>query len=85
MLLTAYPKGRPPHNVVIYKGSHYVAMSKAFALYFMHSPVAKDLVDWFSDTLIPDEFIWPTLNHNAHLLAPGAYKGKCKQQYDIYL
>ncbi len=78
MLLTLYPKSTPPHNITIYKGSNQVAMSRAFALYFMHSPVSKDLMTWFADTLAPDEYVWPTINHNAHLLAPGAYKGKSR-------
>ncbi len=84
MLLTLYPKGSPPHDVTIYKGNTGVALSRAFAMYFMHSPLATDLTAWFADTLAPEEYIWPTINHNAHLLAPGAYKGKCGEYHVIY-
>ena len=52
-----------------------VAMSRDFAVYFLSNPLARDLVEWFADTLAPDEYIWPTLNHNPHLLAPGGYTG----------
>jgi hypothetical protein len=75
MMLTIYPKGRPPHNATVYKGSNQVVMTREFAIYILHSRVARDLLEWFSDTLAPDEYLWPTLNHNPHLLAPGAYKG----------
>ena len=37
---------------------------------------SKNLMSWFADTLAPDEYIWPTLNHNPQLHAPGSYKGK---------
>ena len=76
MMLTIYPKSKPPHNVTVYKGSNQVVMTREFAIYILHSKVAQDLLDWFSDTLAPDEYLWPTINHNAHLHAPGAYKGK---------
>ena len=40
---------------------------------------SRDLLSWFSDTMAPDEYVWPTLNHNPQLHAPGAYKGEITQ------
>jgi len=37
---------------------------------------SRELLRWFSDTMAPDEYIWPTLNHNPQLHAPGSYKGQ---------
>ena len=76
MLITIYPKSKPPHNVKIYKGSDQASLSREFVEYVTKSPVARDLIDWFADTLCPDEYLWPTINHNTHLKAPGSYKGK---------
>jgi|SRR6218665_224972 len=76
MLMTIYPKGYPPYNITIYKGSNQVAMTRAFALYFLYSKVSQDVIEWFRDTYAPDEYIWPTLNHNPQLHVPGSYKGK---------
>lgn len=75
-LLTLIPKSRPPYNVTIYKGSNQAALTRAFVVHFMYSGIAHELIDWFADTLAPDEYIWPTLNHNPQLHAPGSYKGK---------
>ena len=36
---------------------------------------AHDLLDWMSDIKIPDEHFFQTLNHNPHILAPGAFSG----------
>lgn len=75
MFITIYPKSNPPYNVTIYKGSNQVAISRPFAVYLLKSKVARDLLEWFTDTMAPDEYLWPTLNHNPHLLAPGGYLG----------
>ena len=50
-------------------------MTRDFANYVLTSKIAKDLIDFFADTMAPDEYIYPTLNHNAHLNAPGGYLG----------
>lgn len=75
MLMTIYPKGYPPYNITIYKGSNQVVMTRSFALYFLYSKVSQDVIEWFRDTYAPDEYIWPTLNHNPQLHAPGSFKG----------
>jgi hypothetical protein len=74
-IITLLPKSSPPFNVTVYKGSNQVALTRAFVVYFMHSRHSLELVEWFADTLAPDEYIWPTLNHNVQLNAPGAYRG----------
>ena len=74
-LFTLIPKQGPPGNVTIFKGSNQVAVTRSFIVYFLRSRESLELVEWFADTLAPDEYIWPTLNHNPHLRAPGGYKG----------
>lgn len=75
MVPTFWPKGIPPHNITLYKGCNQVALTRAFVVFFLFSRQSRDLVEWLADTMIPDEYIWPTLNHNPHLHAPGSYKG----------
>lgn len=77
---TFFLKDAPPYNITIYKGSNNVAMSRAFAVYFMYSKRSRDIVEWFADTDVPDEYIWPTINHNPHLYAPGSYKGNPEEK-----
>ena len=76
MLPTVFPKGKPPHNVTIYKGSNQAVLTRKFVEYLLFNKTAIDLLDWFRDTLAPDEYLWPTINHNPHLRAPGGYTGK---------
>ena len=64
---------------------YQVAITRDFALYFMKSKISQDIFNWFADTLAPDEYIWPTLNHNPHLRAPGGYKGKSYVVFYILL
>ena len=84
MIVTIYPKSSPPHNVTVYKGSNQGALSRPFAVYLLKSPVTRDLMTWFSDTLAPDEYLWPTLNHNPHLQVPGAYMGKIESRLVLH-
>ena len=77
MLPTVFPKWKPPYDVTIYKGSNQAALTRGFAEYLLFNQTATDLLAWFRDTLAPDEYLWPTLNHNPHLRAPGAYTGEC--------
>lgn len=75
MLMTFYPKGQTPYNVTIFKGSNQVVLTRAFVVFFLYSKISHDLIEWFADTMAPDEYIWPTLNHNPVFHAPGSYKG----------
>ncbi len=78
LLPTAYLKEKPPYDVVIHKGSNQAVLSRAFAQFLLTSPVVRDLMAWFSDTFCPDEYVWPTINHNPQLHASGGYIGKLR-------
>ncbi|KAG9276951.1 beta-1,3-galactosyl-O-glycosyl-glycoprotein beta-1,6-N-acetylglucosaminyltransferase 7 [Astyanax mexicanus] len=56
-------KNLPPHNLQIYFGTAYYALTRAFVDYVLNSSVAKDLLEWSKDTYSPDEHYWVTLNH----------------------
>ena len=73
--MTSEKKAPPPYNITLYKGTNNAAISRAFALYFLFSNVSREITDYFADTYIPDEFLWPTLNQNRDLETPGGYFG----------
>ena len=52
-----------------------IVATRPFVEYFLHNNISKAIIEYFSNTLIPDEYIWPTLNHNPHLAVPGGYRG----------
>ncbi|XP_074531050.1 putative beta-1,3-galactosyl-O-glycosyl-glycoprotein beta-1,6-N-acetylglucosaminyltransferase 7 [Halichoeres trimaculatus] len=56
-------KGPPPHNLQVYFGTAYYALTRAFVDYVLKSPIAFDLLQWSRDTFSPDEHYWVTLNH----------------------
>ncbi|KAL7891702.1 hypothetical protein AOLI_G00011780 [Acnodon oligacanthus] len=56
-------KNPPPHNLQIYFGTAYYALTRAFVKYALNSSLAKDLLEWSKDTYSPDEHYWVTLNH----------------------
>ncbi|KAM9859236.1 beta-1,3-galactosyl-O-glycosyl-glycoprotein beta-1,6-N-acetylglucosaminyltransferase 7 [Aulostomus maculatus] len=56
-------KGPPPHNLQIYFGTAYYALTRAFVDFVLNSRVAHDLLEWSRDTFSPDEHYWVTLNH----------------------
>ncbi|XP_048877761.1 beta-1,3-galactosyl-O-glycosyl-glycoprotein beta-1,6-N-acetylglucosaminyltransferase 7-like [Brienomyrus brachyistius] len=58
-----YTKGSPPHNLDIYFGTAYYALTRPFVDFVLRSTVAKDLLEWSRDTYSPDEHYWVTLNH----------------------
>ncbi|KAM4589000.1 beta-1,3-galactosyl-O-glycosyl-glycoprotein beta-1,6-N-acetylglucosaminyltransferase 7 [Odontesthes bonariensis] len=63
-------KGPPPHNLQIYFGTAYYALTKPFVDFVMESPIAHDLLEWSKDTFSPDEHYFVTLNHVKE--APGS-------------
>ncbi|XP_072237864.1 beta-1,3-galactosyl-O-glycosyl-glycoprotein beta-1,6-N-acetylglucosaminyltransferase 7 isoform X2 [Leuresthes tenuis] len=63
-------KGPPPHNLQIYFGTAYYALTKAFVEFVLKSPIAHDLLEWSKDTFSPDEHYFVTLNHIKE--APGS-------------
>ncbi|XP_017382189.1 N-acetyllactosaminide beta-1,6-N-acetylglucosaminyl-transferase-like isoform X2 [Cebus imitator] len=62
VIRTTALKPPPPHNLTIYFGSAYVALSREFAYFVLHDPRAVDLLQWSKDTFSPDEHFWVTLN-----------------------
>ncbi|KAM9800627.1 beta-1,3-galactosyl-O-glycosyl-glycoprotein beta-1,6-N-acetylglucosaminyltransferase 7 [Syngnathus typhle] len=56
-------KDPPPHNLEIYFGTAYYALTRAFVDFVLESPKARDLLEWSRDTYSPDEHYWVTLNH----------------------
>lgn len=56
-------KGPPPHNLQVYFGTAYYALTRAFVDFVLTSQIAHDLLEWSKDTFSPDEHYWVTLNH----------------------
>ncbi|NXL10905.1 GNT2A transferase, partial [Mesembrinibis cayennensis] len=55
-------KAPPPHNITIYFGSAYVAVTRPFVEFVLRDQRAIDLLAWSEDTYSPDEHFWVTLN-----------------------
>ncbi|XP_078270828.1 N-acetyllactosaminide beta-1,6-N-acetylglucosaminyl-transferase-like [Rhinoraja longicauda] len=55
-------KHPPPHNLTVYFGSAYYALTTAFVDFVLHDRRALDLLKWSADTYSPDEHYWVTLN-----------------------
>ncbi|KAG7242393.1 hypothetical protein INR49_023481 [Caranx melampygus] len=64
-------KGPPPHNLEVYFGTAYYALTRDFVNFVLTSPIAHDLLEWSKDTFSPDEHYWVTLNHVKG--APGSH------------
>lgn len=62
VIKTAQLKPPPPHNLTIYFGSAYVALTREFANFVLGDQRALDLLLWSKDTYSPDEHFWVTLN-----------------------
>ncbi|XP_009870855.1 PREDICTED: N-acetyllactosaminide beta-1,6-N-acetylglucosaminyl-transferase [Apaloderma vittatum] len=62
MLGTFMPKAPPPHNLTLYFGSAYVAVTRPFVEFVLQDQRATDLLAWSEDTYSPDEHFWVTLN-----------------------
>ncbi|XP_037374751.1 N-acetyllactosaminide beta-1,6-N-acetylglucosaminyl-transferase-like [Talpa occidentalis] len=62
VIRTSALKAPPPHNLTIYFGSAYVALTRAFVDFVLHDQRAVDLLQWSRDTYSPDEHFWVTLN-----------------------
>ncbi|KAI4561013.1 hypothetical protein MJG53_017642 [Ovis ammon polii x Ovis aries] len=68
VIKTTKLKTLPPHNMTVYFGTAYVALTREFANFVLHDPLALDLMSWSKDTYSPDEHFWVTLNR-----IPGMY------------
>ncbi|KAI6074874.1 N-acetyllactosaminide beta-1,6-N-acetylglucosaminyl-transferase [Aix galericulata] len=62
MLRTFLHKAPPPHNLTIYFGSAYIAVTRPFVKFVLRDRRAIDLLAWSQDTYSPDEHFWVTLN-----------------------
>ncbi|XP_062424504.1 N-acetyllactosaminide beta-1,6-N-acetylglucosaminyl-transferase-like [Rhea pennata] len=62
MLWTFVHKAPPPHNLTIYFGSAYIAVTRPFVKFVLQDQRAIDLLAWSEDTYSPDEHFWVTLN-----------------------
>ncbi|CAI5780132.1 N-acetyllactosaminide beta-1,6-N-acetylglucosaminyl-transferase [Podarcis lilfordi] len=69
MLSTTYLKSEVPHNLTLYRGSSYVALTRPFVEFIFSDERALDLLEWSQDTFSPDEQYWTTLSR-----IPGHYK-----------
>ncbi|XP_063115935.1 N-acetyllactosaminide beta-1,6-N-acetylglucosaminyl-transferase isoform X1 [Cavia porcellus] len=55
-------KTSPPHQLTIYFGTAYVALTREFVNFVLTDQRAIDLLQWSKDTYSPDEHFWVTLN-----------------------
>ncbi|XP_055964518.1 N-acetyllactosaminide beta-1,6-N-acetylglucosaminyl-transferase isoform X2 [Sorex fumeus] len=62
VIRTEARKAPPPHNLTIYFGSAYVALTREFVSFVLGDPRSRDLLLWSEDTYSPDEHFWVTLN-----------------------
>ncbi|XP_028625449.1 beta-1,3-galactosyl-O-glycosyl-glycoprotein beta-1,6-N-acetylglucosaminyltransferase 7 [Grammomys surdaster] len=63
-------KQKPPHNLTIYSGSAYYALTREFVGFVLTDPRAKDMLQWSKDIHSPEQHYWVTLNRLKG--APGA-------------
>ncbi|XP_038190613.1 N-acetyllactosaminide beta-1,6-N-acetylglucosaminyl-transferase-like isoform X3 [Arvicola amphibius] len=72
------PKLKPPapHNMTIYFGTAYVALTREFANFVLKDQRSLNLLSWSKDTYSPDEHFWVTLNRipgwNRSSFSPGS-------------
>ncbi|XP_056404038.1 beta-1,3-galactosyl-O-glycosyl-glycoprotein beta-1,6-N-acetylglucosaminyltransferase 7-like [Hyla sarda] len=59
---TKEAKSGPPHNITLYFGTAYYALTREFVEFVLTDQRAKDLLEWSKDTYSPDEHYWVTLN-----------------------
>ncbi|XP_057555442.1 N-acetyllactosaminide beta-1,6-N-acetylglucosaminyl-transferase-like isoform X3 [Hippopotamus amphibius kiboko] len=55
-------KTSPPHQLTVYFGTAYVALTREFVKFVFRDQRAIDLLHWSKDTYSPDEHFWVTLN-----------------------
>ncbi|XP_053381569.1 beta-1,3-galactosyl-O-glycosyl-glycoprotein beta-1,6-N-acetylglucosaminyltransferase-like [Mercenaria mercenaria] len=66
--------GPPPHGLEVYKASTHVILTRKFVEYLLTDEIAHRVLMWSRKLLIPDEMVFPILNCNRKLKAPGSYK-----------
>ena len=70
---TKKPKGPPPPNVSIYKGSTHIIAIRQFVEFVLYSQIGKDFYQFLKDSQIPDETIYSSLQR--HPGVPGGING----------
>ncbi|TRY61224.1 hypothetical protein TCAL_10076 [Tigriopus californicus] len=55
------PKGPPPFNITVLKGSKNVILTREFVDFVLEDPIAIELYNWLKDTSVPDEHFYSTL------------------------
>ena len=73
MYNTKKPKGSPPHNISIYKGSTHIIAIRQFVEFVLYSQIGKDFYQFLKDSQIPDETIYSSLQR--HPGVPGGING----------
>lgn len=68
------PKGPPPQNITIFKGSTFIIATREFVDFVIYSQVAKDFVKFLKDTFVPDETLYASLEQYPG--APGGIRGR---------
>ncbi|XP_036113340.1 N-acetyllactosaminide beta-1,6-N-acetylglucosaminyl-transferase isoform X1 [Molossus molossus] len=68
-------KTSPPHQLTIYFGTAYVALTREFVNFIFRDKMAIDLLHWSKDTYSPDEHFWVTLNRIPRPKEIGSYGG----------
>uniref|UniRef100_G1TEP9 Glucosaminyl (N-acetyl) transferase family member 7 n=1 Tax=Oryctolagus cuniculus TaxID=9986 RepID=G1TEP9_RABIT len=63
-------RAEPPHNLTVYFGSAYFALTRRFVEFILTDIRAKDLLQWSKDIDSPEQHYWVTLNRLTD--APGA-------------
>ena len=77
---TGEKKEPPPFNVEIRKGRQYSAFSREFVMHVLYDDDAKSVMDYFRDTLEPEESIWATISQLPWV--PGGYPVHVKHTPD---
>ena len=70
---TNKPKGPPPHNITICKGSTHIIAIREFVEFALHGQIGKDFYEFLKDSQIPDETIYSSLQR--HPGVPGGING----------
>ncbi|CAL1530707.1 unnamed protein product, partial [Lymnaea stagnalis] len=70
-----------PHNLRPVKSSAYGSFSREFVTFVLHSPVARDVLEWSRWLYSPDEYFWAILNFATNVAVPGGYKGQFRSTY----
>ena len=71
---TGRVKSPAPYGIKIYKGSSYIAGTREFCEYAVHTETAKGFLEWLNDTLCVDESFFSSLYR--HPRVPGSVPGK---------